>query len=59
MITGETGEYEESQDYVFEAVDATGTVRDRFSFYGPYDAGMELARKRGALYDAVAIHVEH
>ena len=52
-------EYEESQDYVFEATDASGTVRDRFSFYGPYSAGMELARRRGELYVAVAIHVEH
>ena len=51
--------HEESQDYVFEAVDASGTVRDRFSFYGPYSAGYELAQQRGALYGAVAIHVEH
>ena len=51
--------YEESGDYVFEAVDATGTVRDRFSFFGPFTAGMELAVRRGALYDAVVIHVKN
>ena len=51
-----TKDYEESQDCVFEAVDATGTVRDRFSFYGPFSAGYELAGQRGALYGAVAIH---
>jgi hypothetical protein len=48
----------ESGDYVFVLVTADGTVKDRFSFYGPYDAGYELAQQRGALYDAPIIHIE-
>ena len=44
--------HEPSRAYIFEARTADGTLKDRFSFYGPFSAGFELATKRGALYDA-------
>ena len=44
--------HEPSKAYIFEARTADGTLKDRFSFYGPFSAGFELATKRGALYDA-------
>ena len=50
-------EYEESQDCTFE-ITSGGVVRDRFSYFGPYDAGMELAKLRAARFDSPAIHVE-
>lgn len=50
--------YEDSDDYVFILRDDSGE-RDRFSFYGPYSAGLELAEKRARLHGAKYIHVEH
>jgi hypothetical protein len=51
------GEYEESRDYTFE-ITSDGVVKDRFWFYGPYSAGMELAELRAARFDNPFIHVE-
>lgn len=48
--------YEESVSVTFELTNATDTLRDRFSFYGPLSAGQELAARRASLYDATTIH---
>ena len=51
--------YEDSDEYTFELVGEGGKVKDRFWFYGPYSAGLELAEKRAALKGARYINVEH
>lgn len=48
-------EYEESRDYVFKCWRPNGQVADRFTFYGPFGAGYELARRRSELCDAPVI----
>lgn len=49
--------YEPSKGYVFEITDKDGRIRDRFSFYGPFSAGHELAERRAALYGAGVIWI--